>query len=240
MRKTIYHYMTDPNPFVIFGTGHIVGMILSIMLWIGLPWYAKKHLSVSWQNKIGVFIGFLVMSNYLAWVVLELIAGSFDVKLHLPFHLCRFANLTIPIVMIWKPERFFQILYYWGMSGILQAAITPDATHGFPHFHYFRFFLGHNGMVLALIYAIVIYDLKPTVRGIWDAFLGINAFFLISIIVNLVLKANYFWICAKPATFSLLDYLGPWPWYILSSEFVALLHFAMAYLPFYFIGKRKK
>ena len=88
--------------------------------------------------------------------------------------------------------------------------------------------------------SIVIYDLKPTVRGIWDAFLGINAFLLISIIVNLVLKANYFWICAKPATFSLLDYLGPWPWYILSSEFVALLHFVMAYLPFYFISKRKK
>ena len=202
--------------------------------------YAKKYLSVSWQNKIGVFIGFLVMSNYLAWVVLELVAGSFDVKLHLPFHLCRFANLTIPIVMIWKPERFFQILYYWGMSGILQGAITPDATHGFPHFHYFRFFLGHNGMILALIYAIVIYDLKPTVMGIWDAFLGINVFLLISIIVNWMLDANYFWISAKPETFSLLDYLGPWPWYILSSEFVALLHFVMAYLPFYFISKRKK
>ncbi len=240
MRETVNHYMTDPSPFVIFGTGHILGMIISIVLWIGLPWYAKKHLSVSWQNKIGVFIGFLVMSNYLAWVVLELIAGTFDVKLHLPFHLCRFANLTIPIVMIWQPERFFQILYYWGMSGILQGAITPDATHGFPHFHYFRFFLGHNGMILALIYAIVIYDLKPTVRGIWDAFLGINLFLLISIIVNWMLDANYFWICAKPETFSLLDYLGPWPWYILSAEFVALLHFAMAYLPFYFISKRKK
>jgi len=238
MRETVRQYMTEPDPFIQFGADHIIGTIVFLLLWIWLPLFARQNLSKLNQKKMGIILGFIVMSNYLAWVILEILAGTFDVKLHLPFHLCRFANLVIPIVMIWKKDRLFQVLYYWGLSGMLQGAITPDVTHGFPHFHYFRFFLGHNGMVLTLIYAIVVYDMRPTLKGLWESFLALNGFLFLAAIVNLGLGANYFWICGKPPTASLLDYLGPWPWYILTAEFVALLHYLVAYAPFYFINKR--
>jgi hypothetical integral membrane protein (TIGR02206 family) len=238
MRDVVHQYMTDPNPFILFGLDHIIGTIVFFGLWIWLPTYAKNNLTKSRQEQLGIVLGLIVMSNYLAWVGLEAIAGTFDSKLHLPFHLCRFANLAIPFVMIWKKERLFQVLYFWGMSGMLQGAITPDVTHGFPHFHYFRFFIGHNGMVLVLIYAIVVFNLRPTLKGLWDSFLALNAFLVFAAIVNLILDSNYFWICGKPPTASLLDYLGPWPWYILMAEFVALLHNLVAYAPFYFFNKR--
>jgi hypothetical integral membrane protein (TIGR02206 family) len=230
--------MTDPNPFILFGLDHIIGTIVFFGLWIWLPIYSKNNLTKPRQEQLGIVLGLIVMFNYLAWVGLESIAGTFDSKLHLPFHLCRFANLAIPFVMIWKKERLFQVLYFWGMSGMLQGAITPDVTHGFPHFHYFRFLIGHNGMVLVLIYAIVVFDFRPTLKGLWDSFLALNVFLVFAAIVNLVLDSNYFWICGKPPTASLLDYLGPWPWYILVAEFVTLLHYLVAYAPFYFFNKR--
>ena len=42
---------------------------------------------------------------------------------------------------------------------------------------------------------------------------------------------DYFFLRAKPADPSLLDFLGPWPWYILSTEGVALILFLLIYLP---------
>jgi uncharacterized membrane protein YwaF len=37
-----------------------------------------------------------------------------------------------------------------------------------------------------------------------------------------------------------LDYLGPWPWYILAAEFVALAHFLVAFVPFIFLNRGKR
>ena len=65
----------------------------------------------------------------------------------------------------------------------------------------------------------------------------VGAFLVIALFANLILDANYFWIMGKPPAGSLLDYMGPWPWYILTGEFVALGHFILAYLLYLLINK---
>ncbi len=228
-----------------FGAEHIWAMIVSIILIIALPLYSKKNLSEKSQYNLGKIIGWLVFLNYITWVVLEIIAGTFDHKLHLPVHLCRFANLMIPLVMVWRSYLAYEILFFWGFAGMLQASITPDIAAGFPHFQYFRFWVGHQGVILALVYATVVYEIRPSFRSLVKSFIGLNIFLLVAVLVNTALDANYFWICGKPVNHlgdpipSLLDFMGPWPWYILTGEFVALAHFLLAYTPFYFINKQK-
>ena len=217
-----------------------MGIVLFFILVFSLPIISKKYLSTKNQNNIGYLIGILVGSNYFIWVILEILAGTFDVKIHLPFQLCRVGNILIPFIMIYKSDRVYQIIYFWGMSGVFQGLITPDIINDFPHFHFFRFWIGHNGMIIALVYASVVYGMRPKVESIKYAFIGLNIFLLMAVIVNLILDANYFWICGKPPMQSLLDYLGPWPWYILAAEFVALLHFVVAYTPFYILDRKGK
>ncbi len=49
--------------------------------------------------------------------------------------------------------------------------------------------------------------------------------------INLALGSNYLFIMHKPETASLLDVLGPWPWYILSMEALGFVIFFLLYLP---------
>ena len=246
MRVAVHQYLYGDTSFILFGADHLWGIVVSVLFIVIVPWISVKYLNKRAQKYLGMIIGYIVMLNYPAWVILESIAGSFDVSLHLPVHLCRLSNLLIPLVMIKRHFLTFEILFFWGLSGALQGAITPDISAGFPHFHYFRFWVGHHGTILALIYAVVVFKMRPTLYSIWKSFIALNIFLILAVIVNLFLVANYFWICGKPITPtgehvpSILDFMGPWPWYILSAEFVALFHFVLAYLPFYFLKKNDK
>ena len=240
MRSAVAEYLNTYDTFELLGPSYWAAIFLFLFLVFWLPWYAKNHLNRVQQKKVGVFLGILIGINFPLWVMLEIIAGSFNLSLHLPIHLCRFSNLLMPFVMIYRNFKMFEVLYFFGLSGVFQGMITPDFIQDFPHFHYFRFFVGHNLMVVALIYAVIVYNMKSTLNGVKMAFIALNGFLGIAFIFNLLLDANYFWIMGKPSMASLLDYMGPWPWYILTGEFVTLAHFGFAFLIFKIIDKCRK
>ena len=68
-------------------------------------------------------------------------------------------------------------------------------------------------------------------------FIWLNLYLLLLIPVNLTLDANYFYLMEKPLNPSILDYFGPWPFYILVCELLAMGFFAIAYVPIH-VGKK--
>jgi len=56
---------------------------------------------------------------------------------------------------------------------------------------------------------------------------------LITLLINFAIGSNYFYTRQKPPGGSLLDFFGPWPFYILVVEVLAMILFVLAYLPFY-------
>ena len=233
----IADYLNTYDKFELFNFSHIVSILFFIILVIFLPLISKNYLSKNIQEIIFKILGIIIFVNYPFWIMLEILAGSFDFTIHLPLHLCRFANLLILFVTFRKNEFIFQLLYFWGLSGMFQGLLSPDILEDFPHFHYFRYFAGHHLFVVAMIYSIVVMKFKPTLIGLRNAYIGINVFLAIALIYNILFDANYFWIMSKPPAGSLLDYMGPWPWYILTGQLVALVHFCIAYL--IYIGIRK-
>ena len=238
MKDKIAQYMYDETvPFVFMGLDHLISIIIFIILSVTIPYFAKKHLNENQQHFLGSVIGGLIASAYLSWLVLEIVGGTYSSKLHLPFHLCRTANLLVFIVLVFRSYLAYEIVFFWGLT-VIHAVITPDILQGFPHFHFIRYWLSHQLMIIGILYATFVYDIRPRKKSIYVSFISLVLFLLITIPVNLFLDSNYFWICGKPPVGTVLDFFGPWPWYIIVSAFLALLHFYFFYYIISFVSKK--
>jgi hypothetical integral membrane protein (TIGR02206 family) len=126
----------------------------------------------------------------------------------------------------------FEITYFLGVGGAVQAILTPELGYDFPHYRYFHFFLAHIAIILASLYMIWFEGLRPTFRSVLKAFAMLNVIALLGYMVNQVTVGNYMFLSRKPSNPSIIDLLGPYPWYILSLELVAFVIFCLLYLPF--------
>ena len=73
---------------------------------------------------------------------------------------------------------------------------------------------------------------RPERGAVWRVW-GVTNLYAAAIgIFNLVYATNKLYLCAKPLRPSLLNYLGSWPWYILSMEMLALGLFWLCTAPF--------
>ena len=56
-------------------------------------------------------------------------------------------------VACWPPrwQLGVELSYFWGLTGTLQAVLTPDLSVSFPHLEFFEFVVGHVGIVIAAI-----------------------------------------------------------------------------------------
>lgn len=77
-------------------------------------------------------------------------------------------------------------------------------------------------------------------KSVWRAFIALNGIALVVYFINSITGGNYMFLSRKPLNPSLIDLLGPYPWYLLSLEVAALGIFSLLYLPFAIIEEKKR
>jgi hypothetical integral membrane protein (TIGR02206 family) len=112
------------------------------------------------------------------------------------------------------------------------ALLTPNLWEPFPSFGTVQFFVAHGLIVTGALYLAWSKLARPRRGSVLRAMLGINIYAAFVGAFDFVYKTDYMYLRAKPQNASLLDVLGPWPWYILAAEGVALIVFTLLYLPF--------
>jgi len=160
------------------------------------------------------------------------IAISAMLNLIVFFQLCSISLFLSIIMLLTRKFFLFEITYFLGIGGALQAMLTPELAYDFPHYRYFHFFLAHIAIILASLYMIWYENCRPAFTSIWKAFAALNVIAIVVFFINKATGGNYMFLARKPINPSLIDFLGPYPWYILSLEIVALFMFFILYLPF--------
>ena len=90
----------------------------------------------------------------------------------------------------------------------------------------------HTGIILTALYFIWMKGYRPTFKGIVKTMVALNLLLPLLFTVNRLFQGNYMFLRGKPYNGSLLDFLGPYPWYILSLETVAFIMFIGLWLAF--------
>jgi hypothetical integral membrane protein (TIGR02206 family) len=227
-------FLSNDIPFASFGHSHAVTVFVFIVL-LGLSTLTALRLSDR-ENLIVTRISSLFLCfTVVAWTAITLALDRFNVDQSLPLSICNLFSLVAPI-LFWTPnQRRFEIVYFFVLSGTLQAIITPDPEGGFPSYGFFKYWIVHCGLVIVVIHHLIAFKLFPRAKGILVTFMWLNIYILCLIPINLFLDANYFYLMRKPITPTLLDFFGPWPNYIFATEVLAIVVFAIMYMPILFV-----
>ena len=228
-------------PFTFYSTSHVVSLAaIAAVCAFTLGWRGLRE-RPRLANIIRHALAALLLLLDIALHVWYFAAGQWDPTWTLPLHLCSL-TLILSFIMLWtKSYRLFEFNYFAGIGGALQALLTPAAIlSDYPHFTFFYFFIAHGGIIVSSLFMIAAYGFRPRWSSVWRTMLWLNLLLIPIGIVNYLTGGNYMFIAGKPDNPSLLDYLGPWPWYILSLEGVAFIMCSILYLPFAFRAKRPR
>ena len=182
--------------------------------------------------KLAIIISGVTFSLEIIEAIVLGAQGQYDYRTDLPLFLCDLSAVILPFVLIRKNRKWIGILYFWSMAGTLQALITPDLEKGFPSFEFFRYFTMHGGIVIAILYIVIVFKIRINWRDLVQAVLYAQVYLVCIHILNQVLQTNYSYTIQKPAGATILDYFGPWPWYIMWGEVLMLVLFLVLLLPF--------
>lgn len=227
--------------FELFSAGHLLPLVAIAAVCLLIAWLVPR-LSPRASRLMGWGLAGFALANSLAWDLWQRANGLWSPAYSLPFHLCTFAVPFAALTLLTRSYRLYEVLYFWGFAGVTQALLTPDLTtsgYNFPHFVYWIFWTSHGVILWAAVFAAAAWGYRPSWGSVSRAFIATNVYMLFVGLVNWLTGGNYMFIARKPAFPSLLDLLGPWPWYILVLELIGVLAFVLVYLP-YAIGDWKK
>lgn len=219
------------STFDAFTIEHYAPILLGALICIIAIYTANKYLSERAKTILGTVLALIPFFCVIGRMGYLLSIGDLDPKEDLPFFLCRFMSLILPFVFYKRNRFLLGILYFWILAGTINSIITPDLLFPPGHWEYTMYWVYHGMLIVTMLYGVFVYKLKIKWRDYRNAVIGTILFTIFSVIVNYLLKANYNYLSAKPVSASILDVMGPWPWYILSVYGLMFFLFFLVLLP---------
>lgn len=224
-----------------FGRDHLIYLAIILIVSTIFLVYSKRKLNQAQADRVGRILGIVAIVHlFLEIPTMKLILGN-SLASSLPLHLCNFGMIMVGVLLITRKQWALELAYFWALCGATQSLLTPDLHYMFPHPQAVTFFTAHTIEIVGLLYAVIILGMRPH----WDSIPRV--FWKTLVLAALVFPLNfihpdmnYMFLKHAPDGGSLIDLLGPWPWYLLSLLGVAIVLFVIAYLPYAVSDQIKK
>lgn len=225
---------SENQNFIAWSLQHWGAILFFFLLGFFLIRYGQS-LDEKRQVRLGVGIATTLLCLNITYIAIIIAKGEFDYQIDLPLNFCVILPYFMPYVMYSKNKIMYGIMYFGVLGGTFQGIITPHLDGvGFPSYIYLKFWAEHAGLIILILYATIVYKMRPHWKDYRNAILFLFAYFLIFLMsFNYFTGSNYGYTMNKPPDGSLLDLFGPWPIYIIVSICIAFPLFFLLYLPFF-------
>jgi hypothetical integral membrane protein (TIGR02206 family) len=225
--------MNDAPEFQPYGLPHLTVIFITIVLPFALAALVRRTKSQRIERVIIVALSAVLILNYLAYLVFIRSRGVVDWRQMLPMQMCDWGMVVVMVAMWTGNQRWFEVAYFWGIGGTLQAVLTPNLPYGFPDWRFISFFTSHCGIIVGVVFLMLTRHYRPYPMSIVRVWLWSEFYFVVTLAVDKLTGFNYGFLLHKPEAFSILSFLSDsWLLYLLQMHGVALLFFLVLYAPF--------
>ncbi len=225
--------MNDVPEFHAYGPAHFTVLFLTITLPFALAALVRWTKFQRAERAIDLLLSVLLLLNYVAYLIFIRRHGITQWQQMLPLQLCDWGMVVVILAMWTERQRWFEVAYFWGLGGTLQAILTPNLAYGFPDLRFISFFVSHSGIIIGVIFLMLIHRHRPYPMSIVRVFLWSELYFAVTLVADRLTGYNYGFLLHKPEAFSVLSLLSDSrPLYLLEMHGLALLFFCVLYAPF--------
>ncbi|WP_280439683.1 YwaF family protein [Nocardia cyriacigeorgica] len=176
--------------------------------------------------------GFGVVTLGIYLVVLGATMFPPTVGQSVPLRLTDLATVVAGVALVTQWGWAYALTYYWCLTLSTQALVSPALeSQDFPHYEFLGFWAIHLLVVWAAIYLTWGVGMRPD-WGSYRIAVGATVVWVaVTFVFNTLADTNYGFVNRKPSTPSLLDVLGPWPWYLGTVAVILLAVWALMTWP---------
>jgi hypothetical integral membrane protein (TIGR02206 family) len=207
-------------------SGEHIAALGALALGVGAAVWAPRRHGGPWVVPVMGGLAVVILATYITEYVVNAVEGTWSARVNLPLHLTDAVTLVAVAALCNPRPLLVEVVYFWALTASLQAVLTPDLGQAFPSIFYFTYFATHVGVVIAACLLTFGLRMTPRAGAVWRVYIVTAAFAAMVGATDLVTGANYMYLRHKPERSSLLDVMGPWPWYIFAGAAFGLAVFA--------------
>ena len=233
------------SQFVLFGSQHLISIASIFLISVLFPLVIKGLNIKSVTKTVLLILGITLIAHELIKPFYRVIYYDHSIYEVFPIHICHLAALSMGIYILTKVKFFFEVAYFFGLTGNLLAMVTPDLDYSYPDPEFITYYFGHGLLFLTVFYVCICTDVKLTWWSVFRVLLFavclLPAIYSLNMyLVGYYSDVNYWYLMITPAANTLLDFFPAPPWHIPYLALITVILFTAIYLPFKYLNSYKQ
>lgn len=218
-----YHEtLTAGGLFYWFGWA-LAAFVVAFPIWLG------RTLSPVARVRFEKIWGAALLVSYAISTGASVLNHTFSWQESLLFHLCGWSRMMTVFYLWTKNYSVGELVTFTGIAGGLQSLLTPELTHGLTPINFIDYYFNHASIIAIGFYIILVHKHRLKPRAWLRSFGRTQILLAITIVINLLLGANYMYAMEPPiADNPLIIRSETIPYlHLVFFELFAALHFAV-------------